>query len=81
MDNKINEIAISKNGFVFDPSSGNSYRTNELGFFIFDQLKNEKTTPEIVKLICETYEVGEKQAENDTIEFLKELKKLHLLNN
>jgi coenzyme PQQ synthesis protein D (PqqD) len=56
-------IAISDNGFVFDPTTGDSYSVNPIGLEIIQMLKDGKEEKEIKKYLTEQY-----LADNDTIE-------------
>ena len=44
---KLNSLAISDNGFIFKPSTGESFTTNELGLIILNLLKEGKSADEI----------------------------------
>jgi Coenzyme PQQ synthesis protein D (PqqD) len=56
-------IAISENGFVFDPTTGDSYSVNPIGLEIIQMLKDGKDEKEIKK-----YLTGQYLADKDTIE-------------
>ena len=77
----INDLAISNNGFIFDPSSGNSYRTNEVGLFIIECLKENQSKEKIIEDLLEHYEIDKNEVEVDLIEFFKELKNNYLLKD
>ncbi len=49
-------IAISDTGFVFDPTSGESFTLNPTGLEIIKLLKSDKTRDEIKHAILEKYE-------------------------
>ena len=42
-------IAISETGFIFNPSSGDSYSTNPIGLEIINLMKNNKNANPKVK--------------------------------
>ncbi len=73
------DLAISKNGFVFNPSTGESFRTNEVGRLILEMLQEGKSNEEIVDRILEEYDVSKEEAERDLLEFLNMLKFYNLL--
>jgi hypothetical protein len=52
---------------------------NESGAFIWNQLKDEKQTDELVKALTEEYEVSEKEAKEAVLEYLELLKNNNLL--
>ena len=49
---KVNRnLASSENGFVFNPTTGDSFSINELGVFIINKIKEGKTENEILEAI------------------------------
>jgi len=53
---KLNKnIAVSENGFIFNPVSGDSFSTNPLGQEVIRMMKDQKEKKEIVKAIAEKY--------------------------
>ncbi|OAQ20357.1 HPr-rel-A system PqqD family peptide chaperone [Thermosulfurimonas dismutans] len=75
---KISRLAISDEGFVFDPETGNSYTVNETGLFILQKLKEGLSPTAIVEAILEEYEVSPEEAERDVEEFLEGLRRFGL---
>jgi hypothetical protein len=71
-------IALSETGFVFDPSSGNSFSTNPIGLEIIQQMKKNKTQEEIEAHVLELYEVDKTTFEKDYYDFVNMLVKLKL---
>ncbi len=76
---KVKHLAISEDGFIFDPTTGNSFTTNETGLFILQLLKEGKTPEEIVQALVQEYEVDEKEAERDVLDFMEKLRRYKLL--
>ncbi|WP_298366666.1 PqqD family protein [uncultured Lutibacter sp.] len=72
---KLNSLAISENGFIFKPSTGESFVTNEIGLFIIQLLKSGKKADEIIQEIIKDFEVDNLTAGKDLYEFLDFLKK------
>lgn len=72
---KLNALAISDNGFIFKPSTGESFVTNEIGLFIIQLLKSGKKADEIIQEIIQDFEVDNLTAGKDLYEFLDFLKK------
>lgn len=66
-------IAISDSGFIFNPSTGDSFSVNPIGLEIIKQLKEEKSGDEIKKHILKTYAIDEATVEKDFYDFLKML--------
>ncbi len=69
-------LAISDSGFVFDPSSGDSFSTNPIGLEIIKMLKSGKSAEEIKKHIVEDYMTDEASFEKDFYDFVNVLVKL-----
>ena len=53
-------IAVSESGFLFDPTSGESYSLNEQGLEILNLLKERKSDPEITAYMTETYDISDR---------------------
>ena len=73
---KIAHLAMNDEGFVFDPSTGDSYMLNGTGLFILKKLRDEKGLAEIVKALVEEFDIGADEAERDTNDFLGQLKQM-----
>jgi len=61
-------IAISENGFIFNPMTGDSFSVNETGVFILQNLMDE-------------YDLDTYTAEKDLNDFLSMLKSYQLITN
>ncbi len=72
---KLNSLAISDNGFIFKPATGESFTTNEMGLFIINLLKGGKSGDEIINAITEDFEIDNVTAGRDLYEFLDFLKR------
>lgn len=55
------------------PGKGKVKVLNEVGAFIWSQVDGYRTVAEIVKSVCEEFDVDQPQAEADTIAFLADL--------
>lgn len=62
-------IAVSDNGFVFDPSTGDSYSVNPIGVHIIQWMKASENEEELIGRIIETYETDRKTIEKDLYDF------------
>ncbi len=71
-------IALSDSGFVFDPSTGDSYSTNPIGLEIIKMLKEGKTPQEIKATIVKEYMIDEVSFEKDYFDFVEMLSKIKL---
>lgn len=79
---KLNKkVAISESGFVFDPSSGDSYSMNSIGLEIVGLIKSGKTDDEIKTELLEKYDVSTPILEKSLDEFLLTLKNLNIVRD
>ena len=72
-------IAVSDNGYLFNPTNGDSFSSNEVATDIIALLKQDKSPEEIKKTILSKYDVEKSTVERDLDEFLQELMDNHLL--
>ncbi|MBK9352562.1 MAG: PqqD family protein [Bacteroidetes bacterium] len=66
-------IAISDSGFIFNPSSGDSFSANQIGLEIIRLLKDGKSKIEISDLIINQYAVDALSFEKDFNDFVQML--------
>lgn len=71
-------IAISDSGFLFNPSSGDSYSVNPIGQEIIQLLQDEKSEEEIMEHILSNYMIDKNTVEKDLYDFLSMLKNYKL---
>lgn len=76
--NKLFQLAISDEGFIFDPTTGESFGANQTGIYILKELKENKSVSEIVMKLMEHFEVSQIDAERDIQDFIDSLR-LHKL--
>jgi hypothetical protein len=74
-------IAVSDNGFVFDPATGDSYSVNPIGVYIIRWMKTYDTEAEVINQIIETYDIDSKTVEKDLYDFLNLLQNYQLAEN
>jgi len=72
-------IAVSESGFVFDPTSGESYSINNVGQEIMAMMKGGKTLREISAVICKEYEIDPATFEKYFYDFTGMLKQFQLI--
>jgi hypothetical protein len=72
-------IAISDSGFLFLPTTGETFTLNEIGKKIFKLLQSKKTTDEIVNELVEEYDVDKLTLERDIEDFILRLKSFNLI--
>ncbi|RKQ63855.1 PqqD family protein of HPr-rel-A system [Thermovibrio guaymasensis] len=71
---KLQKLAISDEGFIFDPETGSSFTVNQTGLFILKLLKEGKSQEEIVEALTEEFDVSRGEAARDLIDFLEQLR-------
>jgi hypothetical protein len=72
-------IATSENGFIFNPSTGDSFTANALATEIIAALKSGQAPEEIRNGILERYDVEANQLERDWEDLVVQLKDANLL--
>jgi len=72
-------IATSESGFVFNPTTGDSYSTNPVGTEILFLLKEGHSFAEISATILEKYDVEPTVFEKDFDDLLAQLKSYNLI--
>ena len=73
-------IATNEFGFVFNPTTGDSFSSNPMAAEIIRMLKENHSQNEITKILLEKYEVDKMTIEKDVDEFVTTLKENNLLN-
>jgi len=72
---KIKEnIAISETGFVFNPTTGDSFTLNETGRKVIALINEGKTLEQAVKVLKETYDVDDTTLERYLFDFVNDLR-------
>lgn len=71
-------IAISDSGFLFNPSSGDSYSLNPVGQEILKLLKDDKSDEEVVEYILKNYMTDKDAVEKDLYDFKNMLENFKL---
>jgi hypothetical protein len=77
---KLRNLAISESGFVFSPTTGNTFLLNETGIFILRKLMAGDGREKILESLLQDYTVTREQAERDLADLLLQLKELSLLD-
>lgn len=72
-------IAISESGFIFNPSTGDSFSTNHLGQDIIRLLQSEKPMDEVIQSVQEKFSVDKQTLEKDLGDFLYMLKTYQII--
>ncbi|NOX84991.1 MAG: PqqD family protein [Chlorobi bacterium] len=72
-------VAVSDSGFVFNPTTGESFSVNPIGMKIVEMLKKETPTQEISNYILENYETDAPTIDKDLYDFIEMLKQYSLI--
>ena len=72
-------IAVSETGFLFDPTSGESYSINPVGQEILQQLKQGKSPEEISAAMTDQYEIDVASFEKYYYDFMGMLRQFQLI--
>ena len=71
-------LAMSENGFLFDPQTGHSYTVNEVSMEILSCLKKGMDESTTIKHIMDNYDVVKDQIKRDYNSFIVKLKQYGL---
>lgn len=71
-------LALSDSGFVFNPSTGDSFSVNPIGLEIIRYLKDGHDKEDIVTLMTKKYNVEEGALQKDLRDFFDTLNHLKL---
>jgi len=74
-------IAISESGFVFDPSTGESFSLNQVGREILELLRRNVPLENIRITLQEKYEVDDLSFEKYYFDFINTLKHFNLIED
>lgn len=72
-------IAVSNTGFVFNPTTGDSYTINQVGQEILGFLGENKSLDEITPLMTSTYDIDPPSFEKYFFDFISMLRQFELL--
>jgi hypothetical protein len=73
-------IAVSETGFVFNPTTGDSYSINQVGQEILGYLSENKTPAEITTLMTTQYDIDPPSFEKYFYDFISMLRQFELLD-
>jgi PqqD family protein of HPr-rel-A system len=74
-------IAISETGFVFDPTSGDSFTLNPVGLEILEMIKQGTGLNQISEAITSKYDVDTASFERYYYDFVTTLKHMQLIED
>ncbi len=73
------KIAISETGFIFNPTTGDSYSMNPIASEILEMLKKNMKEDDIKNALLEKYDVSKSVLQKSYDEFIDMLKKLNII--
>lgn len=73
-------IAVSESGFLFNPSTGDSFSVNPVGQDVIKLMKEDKSDEEIIAEIIKMYMVDKNTVEKDLYDFKNVLESFKLIN-
>lgn len=68
------DLAFSERGFLFDPSTGQTYTLNRTGAFVFQKLRAGVAAPDVAAALGVEFEVERERAAADVRDFLQQLR-------
>jgi PqqD family protein of HPr-rel-A system len=71
--NKMKNLALSETGFLFDPSTGNTFTVNETAAFILNSMKSGLKRDAIAGALADEFDVSEQMAREDVSDTLLQL--------
>ncbi len=74
-------IALSENGFIFDPVTGQSYTLNPIGLEIANYFKQQLPDHEIIESICRDYDIEPQYFQRDLEDFKELMREYKLAEN
>ena len=78
--NRIMQLAVNPEGFVFDPAFGEVFTVNTAGLTILDGLRQNKHTRLIAGELAEAFEISQEEAEKDIFDFIHHLRTYRLID-
>ena len=73
-------VAISDTGFIFNPTTGDSYSVNQVGQEILGYLGEDKNPEEIFSLMTSEYDIDPPSLEKYFFDFISMLRQFELLD-
>lgn len=76
-----NNIAVSDNGFVFNPASGESFTVNPVGLIILNLMRKGLEHNEITSSLKDQFHVDAATAERDYFDFVEMMRQYRLMQH
>ncbi len=74
----IKNIALSDTGFVFNPTTGDSFSVNPIGLSILRDFKDKKSEAQIKSRLLDEFQTDKETIEKDLYDFMKMIEQLNL---
>jgi hypothetical protein len=74
----LQHLAINKDGFVFDPTTGESFTVNGTGLVILEGMMAGNATEDIVEDIIDRFDVTPAEVQRDLMDFIDRLRTFRL---
>ncbi|MBR8833432.1 MAG: PqqD family protein [Stigonema ocellatum SAG 48.90 = DSM 106950] len=74
-------LTVTKDGFAFDATTGESFTLNRCGQLVLQRLRHGENRQQIVKFLCDRFEIAHTTAERDVADFYQQLNTLGLISN
>ena len=78
ISDRLSGLSINSEGFVFEPSSGDSYVLNQTALVIVQGLQDGLEEEHIVADLCGQFDISEADASRDVADFVNRLKSFDL---
>ena len=75
---RLSKLAINSEGFIFDPTTGDSFTVNPTGLFIINSLREGKSTDEIAEILSTEFEDTPEEISKDISDFITHLNTYNL---
>jgi len=79
VEEKLSNLAVNHEGFVFDPSTGDSFVLNQTGLIVLQGLQDGTEEMQIAREVAEQFDVTEEGAQRDVTDFVSRLKSMNLI--
>jgi PqqD family protein of HPr-rel-A system len=76
---RLSHLTLKDDGFLFDPTTGDTYVANSTALFILRALQDGCDESRIVESLVESFDVTEGDARRDAADLLSRLKSWQLL--
>lgn len=77
----LRNVAISESGFLFNPTTGDSFTLNETAMFVLALLKDNKTKEHVIDEVLDKYDVDKDVFVKDFDDLMYSLKSYKLIGN